>query len=114
MKKTIPAFLFLVMACGSSDHGGQLTLTWSLQNTNGVVVGCTPNEIVRVTVGGVVQDFPCTDQAATTQNLPSGDFTATFDLIDQAGKTESSTNFPVTMSDDLTTDVGHIVFTVSQ
>lgn len=91
---------------------GRILVTWSLETTDGAGVTCEPDEIVRVTVDSIVEDFDCEIGSAITEALPEGTFFVTFELVGIEGLM-STVTFPVTLADGQTTDAGHVVFVVA-
>jgi hypothetical protein len=98
-----------VGACSSNDHSGSglgtFSLTWSITAVNThVPLNCSDVDAVTLEVTShpigsgtdVIDDFDCSDFAATTDPLPEGDYHVTIDLLD-------SNDQPLT---DGTVDVG--------
>jgi len=94
---------------------GQLHLTWSLQDqATGNALGCRTGETVRLTTGGFVDVFRCSDMTGVTGLIPAGDYNVYIDLVDAMNTIESTVSMPnVPLRDQLVTDVGHILFLVS-
>jgi hypothetical protein len=109
----VAALLVLVQGCGSDDDTGRMELTWSLEvEATGEPVLCAPGDVVRVTADTMVSTFDCEDGFGVTGSLEEGTWVVTFELVDASGTVLSSTTDTITIVEDVTTDVGHILFLV--